>query len=49
MVIICATNGAKDKLMFKVIKWLVLLVVILGLAGTALVYGVLSLSMPEGE
>ena len=46
MVIICATNGAKDKLMFKVIKWLVLLVVVLGLAVTALVYGVLSLSMP---
>lgn len=32
--------------MFKVIKRLLLLVVVLGLAGTAVVYGVLSLSLP---
>lgn len=32
--------------MFKVIKWLLLLIVVLGLACTAVVYGVLSLSLP---
>ena len=32
--------------MFKIIKWLVLVVVIVGLAATAVIYGVLSLSLP---
>lgn len=32
--------------MFKIIKWLVLAIVILGLAATAVIYGVLSVSLP---
>ena len=32
--------------MYKLIKRLLLLIVILGLSGTAVVYGVLSLSLP---
>lgn len=40
------SKRAKERLMFKVIKRLLLLIVILGLASTAVVYGVLSLSLP---
>lgn len=32
--------------MFKIIKWLVLAIVILGLAATAVIYGVLAISLP---
>ena len=40
------SKRAKETVMFKVIKRLLLLIVILGLASTAVVYGVLSLSLP---